>query len=166
MQKLVNGNWANCTEADLIVGDTFRIPVGNGGWEQKQYTGPEGFQDTVYELTNITVNVNAAPAGTALTGDYMAEVGDTIAINAELVNGAAVNYGAAIIKLPIVKFSDGRPTQEEIYFNATIQNGVMAASGVIQNSGDWKLVITRLNNALDRINAGWRLDASNIGILV
>jgi hypothetical protein len=39
MQKIVNGNWTDCTEEDLTVGEQYRISVG-GGWEQKAYSLP------------------------------------------------------------------------------------------------------------------------------
>ena len=38
MQKLIDGVWVDCTEEDLIVGDVYRITVGNGGWQQQTYT--------------------------------------------------------------------------------------------------------------------------------
>ena len=39
MQKLINNEWIDCTEEDLIVGDIYRIPVG-GGWQQQAYKIP------------------------------------------------------------------------------------------------------------------------------
>lgn len=43
MQKLVNGEWVDCTEEELVVGDIYRIPVGDGGWQQSIYSEPEEF---------------------------------------------------------------------------------------------------------------------------
>ena len=50
MQKLVNGQWVDATEAGLIDGDVYRIPIGGhinpqgdlvgNGWEQKAYSLP------------------------------------------------------------------------------------------------------------------------------
>jgi len=40
MQKLINGEWVDCTEQDLINGDTYRIPAGNGGWQQQAFMTP------------------------------------------------------------------------------------------------------------------------------
>ena len=40
MQKLLNGTWINCAVEDLTVGDTYRISVGGGGWQQ-QVHNPE-----------------------------------------------------------------------------------------------------------------------------
>lgn len=39
MQKLVNGQWVDTTEAELTVGEQYRISIG-GGWEQKAYSLP------------------------------------------------------------------------------------------------------------------------------
>lgn len=36
MQRLVNGSWVDCTKADLIHHDQYRISV-NGGYQQMQY---------------------------------------------------------------------------------------------------------------------------------
>ena len=38
MQRLVNGNWQDCTENDLAEDEQYRISVGQGGWEQKAYS--------------------------------------------------------------------------------------------------------------------------------
>ena len=36
MQKVINGEWVDCTIEDLVGGDQYRINV-NGGWQQQQY---------------------------------------------------------------------------------------------------------------------------------
>ena len=38
MQKIIDGVWINCTQDDLIVGDLYRVSVGNGGWQQQKFT--------------------------------------------------------------------------------------------------------------------------------
>lgn len=40
MQKLINGVWVDCTQEDLVSGDTYRISVGGGGWQQQTYQEP------------------------------------------------------------------------------------------------------------------------------
>lgn len=43
MQKLINEEWVDCTEQDLIEGDFYRIPVGGdiqkgtNGWQAQEY---------------------------------------------------------------------------------------------------------------------------------
>ena len=41
MQKLINGTWTDIAGDQLVIGDTYRISVGDGGWEQKTYAPPE-----------------------------------------------------------------------------------------------------------------------------
>jgi len=41
MQKLIDGLWEDCTQEDLVDGDTYRISVGNGGWQQQTYKTPQ-----------------------------------------------------------------------------------------------------------------------------
>jgi len=45
MQKLISGVWIECTEEDLVAGDIYRIPVGDGGWQQQVYSEPEPIID-------------------------------------------------------------------------------------------------------------------------
>jgi len=40
MQKLINGEWVEATQEGVVEGDVYRIPVGNGGWQQQTYTTP------------------------------------------------------------------------------------------------------------------------------
>lgn len=40
MQKLVNDEWVDCIQDDLNAGDVYRIPVGDGGWQQQTYQEP------------------------------------------------------------------------------------------------------------------------------
>lgn len=40
MQKLVNGEWVDVNESDLVNGDIYRISIG-GGWQQQVYQEPE-----------------------------------------------------------------------------------------------------------------------------
>jgi hypothetical protein len=37
MQKLVGNSWTECSQGDLIDGDTYRVRVGNGGWQQQKF---------------------------------------------------------------------------------------------------------------------------------
>jgi len=75
MQKSINGVWTDCVEADLIAGDIYRIPVGDGGWQQQTYVTPnpdpieivitditgalivndDNTKVTCNELTNVTI---------------------------------------------------------------------------------------------------------------
>ena len=37
MQKLVGNSWVECSQGDLIDRDTYRVRVGNGGWQQQKF---------------------------------------------------------------------------------------------------------------------------------
>jgi hypothetical protein len=94
MQKLVNGKWVDTTEAELVDGDIWRIPIGGhinpqgdlvgNGWEQKTYYTPQ-------------------PAGAPVNFVDMAEFGellsDTVLIELEdlkKANGPSAGRGSAI----------------------------------------------------------------------
>lgn len=125
-----------------------------------------GFTGTIYDIENLVVTTSGTTADWTLSGDYVADVDEAIVISCDLVGGSAVTYPSAIIKLPIVRHADGKPTDDEIYFNVTIIDGTLTASGTIPRSGDWKLLTVRINNALNRIGAGWNLNADDLGFLV
>lgn len=125
-----------------------------------------GFAGDIYGIENLAVTTNGTAARFTLSGDYVAEIDDDIVISCGLVDGSAVTYPGAVIKLPIVRHADNKPTDDEIYFNASIVDGTLTASGKIPRSGDWKLLTSRINKALDRINAGWHLSADDLGFLV
>lgn len=125
-----------------------------------------GFSGTTYAIENLAVTTSGIAASTSLVGDYVADIEEAIVVSCNLVGGGAVTYPGAIIKLPIVRHADGKPTDDEIYFNVSIVDGLLTASGSIPRSGDWKLLTSRINKALDRINAGWNISTSDIGILV
>lgn len=40
MERLENGLWVPVDQSNLIAGDIYRIPVGNGGWQQQAYQNP------------------------------------------------------------------------------------------------------------------------------
>lgn len=125
-----------------------------------------GFSGTIYDIENLAVTTSGTATNTSLSGDYVADIDEAIVISCDLVGGSAVTYPGAIIKLPIVRHADGKPTDDEIYFNVTVIDGTLTASGTIPRSGDWKLLTVRINNALNRIGAGWNLNADDLGFLV
>lgn len=164
MQKLINGKFVDCSEGDLLDGDIYRIPVGKGGWQQQEFKEKQTIQS--YQIQNLTVTTGGTAADFTLSGDYVADIDENIVISCELIGGGSVTYPGAIIKLPVVRHANGKPTDDEIYFNASIIDGTLTTSGSIPRSGDWKLLKSRINEALDRINANWHLDADDLGFLV
>ena len=69
------------------------------------------------------------------------------------------------VGLPLVRFANGAPTQEEVYLDTTIVNGHMAASGTLP-SGAWKLLPDRVNRALAEINAPFRLELPVVTFII
>lgn len=121
---------------------------------------------TYYNVTDVTVTVDSASATKTYTGDYSADIGSEIEISGTLYGGSSINYGSTILKLPVVRCADGKPTNKEIYFNATVIDGVLTASGSLPTGGHWCFDIERINRAIDRAGNGWYLSHNNINFLV
>lgn len=121
---------------------------------------------TTYPVINLFVTVASNPATTTYTGDYNANIDDTIQITGTLDGGSLINYGSTILKLPVVRCADGKPTDKEIYFNATVVNGVLTATGSFPTGGHWCFDIERINRAIDRAGNGWYLSHNDINFLV
>jgi hypothetical protein len=118
---------------------------------------------TVKTLTNESVKVNGEPVQ-KFAGNYYANSGDTIELSADIVDGADIS-APVTLKMPLVRHANGQPTNDEIYLNVTLVDGVMTASGKIERSGDWKILIERINEALQRIGADWKLQHDDVTFL-
>jgi hypothetical protein len=70
-----------------------------------------------------------------------------------------------IVGLPLVRYANGAPTNEEDYLQTTIVNGAVVSSGVLR-SGAWKLVPERVNQALAEIKAPFRLELPVVTFIV
>lgn len=152
--------------------DPQREPV-EGDWVTDgaatfEYHAPESVNPTTeYAILNLAITVGGSAAVTTYTGDYDASVGDAIQITGTLENGSAINYGTSILKLPVVlRFDDGKRNEDEIYFNATVVNGVLTANGSFPRGGKWVFDIPRINSAIDGAGNGWHLSHDNITFLV
>jgi hypothetical protein len=119
---------------------------------------------TVKTLTNESVKVNGESVQ-KFAGNYYANSGDTIELSADIVDGESINVPVTL-KMPLVRHANGVPTNDEIYLNVTLVNCVMTASGKIERSGDWKILIERINEALQRIGADWKLQHDDVTFLV
>lgn len=123
---------------------------------------------------NITVDGAAAQgAGNTFYGEanvtsvFSADIVDEQGIIQQGIDQTALGY-PPLLKLPVVKMVGGvnGHAVDEVYFNTTIVEGVLTATGTLPASGDWKLLTERLNQALAAIGAHWRIDRPNINILV
>lgn len=120
---------------------------------------------TVYTAEN-SVQVNGVTAPVSVGGDYMADVGDTVTVTSTITGDGVIDYGDAILKVPVARYADNAPTDDEVYFKATIKNNVMVATGSFTRSGDWQLTAERLNSALERIGAEWKVASQPLSIIV
>ena len=120
---------------------------------------------TIYTAEN-SVQVNGVTAPVSIGGDYMADVGDAVTITSTLTGDGVINYGDAILKVPVTRYADNAPTDDEVYFKATIKNNIMEATGSFSRSGDWQLTAERLNFALERIGADWKVVSKPLSIIV
>lgn len=119
-----------------------------------------------YNIQSLTLSVNSNTASKSISGDYVANIGDEVSIFATMQDAEQINYPGAIMKLPIVRYADDKPTDDEIYWNATIENGLMTASGTFPRSGDWKFSVNRINQALQRSGIEWKIQYNDVSILI
>ena len=149
----------NITVADSPQDTNWEIcPVEVGiGWKRESngsWTSPS-LPFNVF-LKGVAVKANALPAQ-YFAGNYYANPGNVVEVSGNLVDSAG-NVQLQIsfpltLKLPMVRHADAVPTIDEIYMNFTLVNGAFVATTEIKSSGDWKLLVHRLNGALERVFA-------------
>ena len=139
----------------------------DGNYREAQETSPVDPVHTIYSITMGEVTTGGMPAPITLSGDYDINPGDAIQIVTSLVNGESVDYGAAVLKVPLVRYSDGEKTKDEIYLRASIVAGVMTTTGTVSSPGNWRLTAERVNSALENAGADWRIDegTKHVGFL-
>lgn len=123
---------------------------------------------TVYFVANQQVTANSQPVQ-FFAGNHYCQPGDTVQMQGQIVDGAGkvqtqINVPITM-KMPLVRHANGQPTTDEIYLNVTLINGEITATGTIERSGDWKILIERNNEALQRIGAPFKLSAADITFL-
>jgi hypothetical protein len=114
-------------------------------------------------LENESVKVNGQTVNT-FAGNYYCNSGDTIELSGNISDGEDISIPVTL-KMPMVRHANGLPTNDEIYLNTTLANGVMTATGKIERSGDWKILIDRVNESLQRIGADWKMDHNDLTFL-
>lgn len=135
------------------------------GWH---YVGNDTFTaPLVYTLANTSIKAGGVVIQ-PFAGNYYCQPKDSIELIASIMgaNGPVTNITVPVaVKMPLVRHANGIPTTTEIYLNVTLVNGVLTATGVIEGSGDWKILISRCNEAIKRIGADWQLSASDVSFL-
>ncbi|WP_348731842.1 hypothetical protein [Rheinheimera texasensis] len=123
---------------------------------------------TMYKIKNQQITANGQPVQ-FFAGNHYCQPGDTIQMQGEIADDAGnvqtqMNLPITL-KMPLIRHANGKPTQDEIYLNVTLQDGVLTATGTIPWSGDWKIIIERNNEAIQRIGANWKLQHEDITFL-
>ncbi|WP_102798716.1 hypothetical protein [Bowmanella denitrificans] len=122
----------------------------------------------------ITVDGNAAQGfgntyyGTAaVVTQFSADLVDEHGAVQTDIDAAALGY-PPVLKMPVQKIAGGAngTLVDEVYFDVTLVNGHVTATGTIPSSGSWYLLIDRINLALAAINADWRIERANVVMLV
>lgn len=137
-----------------------------------QWTGTEFIPATPTALPLLTVQ-NGTVSISGLSAEpfnamYFTESGAQIQLTGELhdADGQLADISIPVtLKMPFVRHANGQPTDDEVYLDVTLQNGVITSSGVIPRSGDWKVLTERNNAALAAVGASFRLQADNITFL-
>lgn len=141
-------------------------------------TEPKPPVDTRTQYYNQNESITSG--GEPLQGQssiYYAPMDADIVVAAEIVDSEGVVQTQLdqiilgfppILKLPINKYIGGRDGQivDEVYFNATLADGVITAVGQIPESGDWKLTTDRLNLSIQAIGGEFKIDREDITFLV
>lgn len=118
----------------------------------------------LFTVEDAVINVNGAEATPAF-GIFFTDPGAAIEINAVCKDASnnIPNISIPIpLKMPLVRHASGAPTQDEIYLNATINEGLLNITGVIPSSGDWKILVSRINRALNEVNAPFKFHAPDV----
>ena len=150
MQKLVNGQWVDTTEAELTVGEQYRISVG-GGWEQKAYSLPV-VENPVVDITGVTIT------GATLNGNiYWAPKGGNISLQAS----GALPDGQLMLVIE-KSVSAGSRVVDDTRIIVDIANGVLTASFSLPATGNWFVTAARVNQGLDYIGVPLALSFDTI----
>lgn len=161
----INGQWV---EGQPQEGELYRIVKAGIILIESYWSEPETDDRLVYTLSNVSVTKNGEPL-TQFAGNYYCEANDTIQLSGSITD-AQGNTVTAItvpitVKMPLVRHANAQPTQDEIYLNVTLEDGVMTATGKIERSGDWKILIERVNEALKRIGGEWKIQHPDVTFL-
>lgn len=126
----------------------------------------ESSEPTTYPTTTATITVAGVAPKKSLSGANIAKANDSVAVTTTLMGGELITYPGEILKLPVVRCADNVPTSKEIYFDASIVDGVLTATGSLPYSGNWQIGIARTNRSLSRIGADWEISGDDIGFIV
>lgn len=123
-----------------------------------------------YEYQNSTVTVDGqnSPVETRL---HYAKENVELRMEADMVD--FTEQGPYVVPItipgvlgtPLVRFAGDTVTTDEVYFETTITDGHVVATGTLP-SGSWRVLPDRVNKALAEINAPFRLKTPVVTFIV
>jgi hypothetical protein len=153
-------------EPSLIpIADMLEVKIGDI-YRDGKFHRPEEITTVEYTVKNTEITLNGSVLS-PFNGIHFANIAEEIQITAEAhdENGVVDITIPISIKMPIVRYANGMPTDDEVYFNTTLQNGLFTINGSFQRSGDWKIVADRINKALQEIGAEFSLSGQNVTLI-
>lgn len=131
---------------------------------------------TKYDVSGVSTTINGNPPA-PFAPIYFVNNGDTITMSANVVDGSDVTQTQLdqtalgyppVLALPLTKYAGGAngTVIDEVYFQATLANGVISTSGTLPSAGNWKLTTARVNASLKSIGADWGINSLNVDFIV
>ena len=136
MQKLINGNWEETTQEELVGGDVYRIPVGQGGWEQKIYITP--VEETIITLT-VALSETQCTLGTPI--NYTVTFSENITVPFVVPISVSDRNGNHITNI-----------------GCTVTDGVATGTFTMDRAGDFTITNEAINYHHTVIEATLELD--------
>lgn len=159
--------------------DIHELVIVNGitrGFRIKKTTQAPEMSKPTFQTRNEQITQDGRALG-GMGNTYYAPVGAAIQLKADIVDALgnlqtqidqSAGHYPPILKMPVVKMAGGAlgSVIDEAYFTVRLSGGVLTATGAIPSSGDWKLTESRINRALQSINAGWEVNRDTTTFLV
>lgn len=132
------------------------------------------------EITYLTGNESITINGhepTSKQDVYFVDIGDYLILTADIVDEDGniqpqidqnlLGY-PPVLALPFTKYSNGSSGHviDEVYFKASINNGIITSTGDLPSKGNWQLTTDRVNNSISAIGAQWKIKDAEFNFIV
>jgi len=173
-QRLENGAFVPVNFEDLINGDRIKKEVVSGVWQECNFTVEQ--KDDVFSIDSVETTINGNPPA-SYSPIYFVDNGDAITMTANIIDDnndvqsqldqTALGY-PPVLALPLTKYAGGSSGTiiDEVYFETTLTNGVISATGTLPSAGNWKLETHRINKSLKAIGSDWGIDSLSVDFIV
>jgi hypothetical protein len=168
--KDIGGNWIEGSPTEN--GQEYKEVFDNGGSVVARYSNP--VLQSIYTTENEAITVNGNPTQ-GYSSVFFGKIGDAVTITMDLVNDSGEKQSQIdqtalcyppILALPVVKLGSETVVIDEIYFESSVIEGTVTATGIIPSSGNWQLICKRVNDSLAEIGADWQIKRDNISFRV